>query len=138
MAGGWSRDGAVQDQIEDSLKDAVQLARSLMPRGEGAEDCDNCGEQITLKRREAIPGVRTSSNAKWIATQPCGTRPSIAEAARTANCAEKAEAHGVAPYLGVGAAIMVPTAKVGNGPRATPGERDRLERSLRAVVYPTR
>ena len=59
MAGGWSRDGAVQDQIDDSLKDAIQLARSLMPRGEGAEDCDDCGEQIALKRRDAIPGVRT-------------------------------------------------------------------------------
>ena len=59
MAGGWSRDGAVQDQIDDSLKDAIQLARSLIPTGVGAEDCDDCGDLIPGKRREAIPAVRT-------------------------------------------------------------------------------
>jgi len=28
MAGGWSRDGAVQEQIDASVEDAVQRARS--------------------------------------------------------------------------------------------------------------
>ena len=59
MAGGWTRDGAVQDQIDDTVKDAVELARALLPRGDGAEDCDDCGESIPAKRREAIAGVRT-------------------------------------------------------------------------------
>jgi phage/conjugal plasmid C-4 type zinc finger TraR family protein len=59
MAGGWSRDGAVQDQIDDSVQDAVQLARSLIPTGEGTDRCDDCGEAIPARRREAIPGVRT-------------------------------------------------------------------------------
>ena len=59
MAGGWTRDGAVQDQIDDTVKDAVTLARTLMPSGEGTEECDECGETIPLKRRAAIPGVRT-------------------------------------------------------------------------------
>jgi phage/conjugal plasmid C-4 type zinc finger TraR family protein len=59
MAGGWTRDGAVQDQIDDTVKDAVKLARTLLPSGEGAEDCDECGEPIPVKRRAAIPGVRT-------------------------------------------------------------------------------
>ena len=59
MAGGWTRDGAVQDQIEDTVADAVQLARTLLPAGESAEFCDDCGEPIPLGRREAIPGVRT-------------------------------------------------------------------------------
>ena len=27
MAGGWTRDGAVQDQIDDTVKDAVLRAR---------------------------------------------------------------------------------------------------------------
>jgi hypothetical protein len=27
MAGGWSRDGAVQDQIDDTVKDAVLAAQ---------------------------------------------------------------------------------------------------------------
>ena len=33
MAGGWSRDGAVQEQIDASLEDAVKLARSRLPEG---------------------------------------------------------------------------------------------------------
>jgi len=59
MAGGWTRDGAVQDQIDDTVKDAVELARTLLPTGEGAADCDDCGESIPPARRSAIPGVRT-------------------------------------------------------------------------------
>lgn len=59
MAGGWTRDGAVQDQIDDTVADAVKLARTLLPSGEGADECDECGETIPPKRRNAIPGVRT-------------------------------------------------------------------------------
>ena len=59
MAGGWTRDGAVQDQIDDSVTDAVLRARALMPHGETAEECDDCGEPIPKKRRAALPGVRT-------------------------------------------------------------------------------
>ena len=59
MAGGWTRDGAVQDQIEDTVKDAVAAARLRMPSGDSAEDCDDCGEPIPKKRRAALAGVRT-------------------------------------------------------------------------------
>ncbi len=59
MAGGWSPDGAVQEQIDDSVQDAVQLARSLIPTGEGTDRCVDCDEVIPPRRREAIPGVRT-------------------------------------------------------------------------------
>ncbi len=59
MAGGWTRDGAVQDQIEDTVKDAVAAARARMPQGDAAEECDDCGEPIPPKRRAALPGVRT-------------------------------------------------------------------------------
>jgi phage/conjugal plasmid C-4 type zinc finger TraR family protein len=59
MAGGWTRDGAVQDQIEDTVKDAVLRARALTPSGVSAEECHDCGELIPEKRREALPGVRT-------------------------------------------------------------------------------
>ncbi len=59
MAGGWTRDGAVQDQIDDSVTDAVLRARALMPHGDSAEECDECGEPIPKKRRDAVPGVRT-------------------------------------------------------------------------------
>ena len=59
MAGGWTRDGAVQDQIDDTVKDAVSAARQRLPKGEGATHCDECGEPIPEPRREAVPGVRT-------------------------------------------------------------------------------
>jgi phage/conjugal plasmid C-4 type zinc finger TraR family protein len=59
MAGGWTRDGAVQDQIDDTVKDAVAHARALLPSGPGAEECDECGEPIAAARRAAVPGVRT-------------------------------------------------------------------------------
>ena len=59
MAGGWTRDGAVQDQIDDTVKDAVKAARLRMPAGDSAVECDDCGEPIPKKRRDAVPGVRT-------------------------------------------------------------------------------
>ena len=59
MAGGWTRDGAVQDQIDDTVKDAILRARAETPQGESAEDCDECGERIPERRRAALPGVRT-------------------------------------------------------------------------------
>ena len=59
MAGGWTRDGAIQDQIDDTVNDAVRGARSRMPAGEGLEHCEDCGEAIPVKRRAALPGVRT-------------------------------------------------------------------------------
>lgn len=59
MAGGWARDGAVQDQIDDSVKDAVTGARLRIPTGDSAEFCDDCGDTIPEKRRAALAGVRT-------------------------------------------------------------------------------
>lgn len=59
MAGGWTHDGAVQDQINDTSKDAVDAARGRMAAGDGAEDCDDCGQPIAKRRREALPGTRT-------------------------------------------------------------------------------
>ena len=59
MANGWAPDSAVQDQIEDSIKDAVANARARMPSGEALEHCENCGAPIPEKRRAALPGVRT-------------------------------------------------------------------------------
>lgn len=59
MAGGWARDGAVQDQIEDTVADAVSSARARLPLGEGLEYCEDCGEEIPERRRLALPGSRT-------------------------------------------------------------------------------
>ena len=59
MAGGWTRDGAVQDQIDDSVKDAASGAHARLPAGPSAEYCDDCGEHIPERRQTALPGVRT-------------------------------------------------------------------------------
>jgi RNA polymerase-binding transcription factor DksA len=58
MAGGWVRDGAVQDQIDASLEDAVKQVRSQLPKGAGLGNCEDCDAVITLARRQAIQGVR--------------------------------------------------------------------------------
>jgi phage/conjugal plasmid C-4 type zinc finger TraR family protein len=59
MASGWAPDGAVQDQIDDSLRDEVMRARARMPAGESETHCAECGEAIPEARRRAVPGVRT-------------------------------------------------------------------------------
>ena len=59
MAGGWTRDGAVLDQIDDTVTDGVLSARSRMPIGEGSTHCQECGEEIPAARRAALPGART-------------------------------------------------------------------------------
>jgi len=58
MAGGWAKDGAVQDQIDASVEDAVTRARSQMARGESLADCEECGATIPEARRKAVSGVR--------------------------------------------------------------------------------
>lgn len=59
MAGGWTRDGAVQDQIDDSIADAILSARAALTTGESETHCVECGEPIPERRRAALPGVRT-------------------------------------------------------------------------------
>jgi phage/conjugal plasmid C-4 type zinc finger TraR family protein len=58
VATGWAPDGAVQDQIDASVEDAVKKARSQMPRGESLKNCEECGEEIPEGRRTALPGVK--------------------------------------------------------------------------------
>lgn len=58
MATGWARDGAVQEQIDASVDDAVERARSALPRGESRRRCEECDAPIPEARREAVPGVR--------------------------------------------------------------------------------
>ncbi|EJF29060.1 MULTISPECIES: DksA/TraR family C4-type zinc finger protein [Enterobacteriaceae] len=58
MASGWANDGAVQEQIDSTVDDAVARARSELPKGESLEYCEECGECIPEARRKAIQGVR--------------------------------------------------------------------------------
>lgn len=58
MAGGWSKDGDVQKQIDDSISDELERARSELPQGESALLCVECDEPIPEARRQAVPGVQ--------------------------------------------------------------------------------
>lgn len=58
MAGGWSRDGAVQDQIDASVEDAIARARSKLASGESLLHCEECDAVIPEARRLAVTGVR--------------------------------------------------------------------------------
>jgi len=58
MATGWAKEGAVQDQIDATVKDAINRAKSRLPEGPSLESCAECGARIPEARREAIPGVR--------------------------------------------------------------------------------
>ena len=58
MASGWAKDGAVQDQIDSTVEDALLRVRGQLPQGESLQYCEECGEEIPAARREAIKGVR--------------------------------------------------------------------------------
>ncbi len=58
MVTGWAGDDAVQDQIDATIKDAIQRVRRQLPRGPGLEHCEECDVVISTARRAAIPGVR--------------------------------------------------------------------------------
>ena len=64
MASGWARDGAVQDQIDASVKDAIKLARSRLPSGASLLRCEQCDSEIPEARRKAIPGVHLCVNCQ--------------------------------------------------------------------------
>ena len=73
MVGGWTRDGAVQDQIDDSVADAVLAARASMPSGTSEPFCAICGDEIPEGRREAVPGVRTCVTCQSGRDRPLAT-----------------------------------------------------------------
>jgi phage/conjugal plasmid C-4 type zinc finger TraR family protein len=58
MATGWAGDGAVQDQIDATVKDGVSRAQSRLPTGPSLTHCAECGAEIPEARRQAIAGVR--------------------------------------------------------------------------------
>lgn len=58
MATGWAGDGAVQDQIDATVKDGIERARRALPTGPSLGHCEECGQPIPLARQKAVPGVR--------------------------------------------------------------------------------
>ncbi len=57
MAGGFAKDGAVQEQIDASIEDAIKRARDQLPKGESLAHCEECNAAIPPARQEAVPGV---------------------------------------------------------------------------------
>lgn len=64
MAGGFAKDGAVQEQIDASIEDAISHARSQLHRGESLHRCEECDAEIPEARRQAVPGVRLCVNCQ--------------------------------------------------------------------------
>ena len=58
MAGGWAKDGAVQDQIDASVEDEIKRARDQLTSGDSALTCVECDCEIPEARRKALPGVQ--------------------------------------------------------------------------------
>ena len=59
MAGGWARDGAVNEQIEASISDELaRMKAQKTPVGESLSHCAECDEEIPEARRQAVPGVK--------------------------------------------------------------------------------
>jgi len=58
MAVGWAKDGAVQDEIDSRVEEALERERRRTPAGESLVFCEACDREIPQARREAIAGVR--------------------------------------------------------------------------------
>lgn len=59
MAGGWARDGAVNEQIEASIAEELsRLKTRATPVGDSFTHCAECEEPIPAARRKAVPGVK--------------------------------------------------------------------------------
>jgi phage/conjugal plasmid C-4 type zinc finger TraR family protein len=58
MATGWAAEGAVQDQIDATVKDGINRAKSQIPDGPSLTHCTECGSEIPEARRAAVRGVR--------------------------------------------------------------------------------
>ena len=58
MAKGFGDEDDVHEQIESTINDEVQRARSSLPEGESLTHCEECDAVIPEARRKALPGVR--------------------------------------------------------------------------------
>jgi RNA polymerase-binding transcription factor DksA len=67
MATGWAHEGAVQEQIDATVKDAIERAKSQLRVGPSLTHCEHCAAQIPEARRMAIAGVRLCVACKEIA-----------------------------------------------------------------------
>ena len=77
MATCWAHEGAVQEQIDASVKDAIERARSRLPQPQDATGaplpspthCADCSGEIPEARRSAMPGVRLCVRCQQLSDQ---------------------------------------------------------------------
>ncbi|MEJ1990826.1 MAG: DksA/TraR family C4-type zinc finger protein [Maritimibacter sp.] len=78
MAGGWTRDGAVNEQIEASISEELERMRARTePVGESLTECAECGEEIPEARRKARPGVKLCIDCQQERDSAYKVRPGI-------------------------------------------------------------
>lgn len=78
MAGGWTRDGAVNEQIEASIAEELDRLRARRaPVGESLTECAECGEPISEARRAALPGVKLCIDCQQERDAAFRARPGI-------------------------------------------------------------
>ena len=79
MATGWAKEGAVQEQIDATVKDAIDRAKSQLPTGPSLMHCADCGKEIPEARRVAdsrgatlcqLPGNRGQGQRARCRIQP--------------------------------------------------------------------
>ena len=63
MAGGWARDGAVQDQIDASVKDAIKRVRSQLPRVKAGTTARSAIARFRWRAGRRCPGC----GCAWLA-----------------------------------------------------------------------
>jgi hypothetical protein len=88
MANGWARDGAVQEQIDDTVADASSKRARCWQQAAGPG-----GATIVVRKyppRAATPSPQAAHvlDVRPSVTQPSGVGESIGAAARTVSCAE--------------------------------------------------
>ena len=78
MAGGWTRDGAVNEQIDTSIAEELERLRARRgPEGESLTECADCGEPIPEARRKALPGVKLCIDCQEERDSAFRARPGI-------------------------------------------------------------
>ncbi len=78
MAGGWARDGAVEEQIEASFADELaRMKARKTPVGDSLTHCADCEEEIPESRRVAVPGVKLCIECMQERDTSFQTRPGI-------------------------------------------------------------
>ncbi len=64
MATGWAAEGAVQEQIDATVKDGIRRDKAQLSQGPGLSHCAESGAEIPEARRAAIAGVRLCLNCQ--------------------------------------------------------------------------